>query len=763
MRTAGVRSAGAAVATALLAVIGSAPALGHSAAQAGELAGATAAHRMSPVRQGEKAATSPPPANAESPAVAGTDAKSEKPPPKEEKPTGGSAVAWGENYSGQLGTIYQDNYEVSPVAVEGLGAITELRAAESFNLALLSNGTVASWGGDGEGQLGADQTKANWERGESHFVVKEEDPATHEPSGNLHGVKAIAAADQHALALMDDGTVMAWGNDEYGQLGDGKQGFEKTLNINTRLPKPVPGLTGIVAIAAGGGSDYALTSRGTVLAWGSNTEGQLGLGEPGPDHCETEVARFPDFSYCSERPLPVMWESPRTGQEEELSGVRAVYAGSSAAYALLENGHLVSWGGNHWAELGTGAPTVRSVDVPPAEVIRANGMPLAGVVEVAAGAQFALARLEDGEVLGWGDATEGALAGASAEDCSGAAPPKKRAEGGGAKPCVKEATPISSLESLGVEALSAGRNFGLALSRGSVFAWGSNQRAQLGNGKTPRAGFGERERGYPAPARVKGLGSAAALSAGGTHSLVLLKPAVAPPPPLLTVAPAELALKLTWQPETVNGAEQVIGERLAYRPFERLTEQEPAEEGGAADEEGPPVNLTSEPPVVTARGEALEGQSPVEGQRLNAEPGGWTGARPITFSYQWQRCNARGESCASIAGAGHPGYSPVAADTGSTLRIVVTAVGPEPPASSARSQPTELVVPPAEGEIRRGALTKVKLTGLEREFIISKTLERTRSRKGELTELWRALEPIPYEVKFVAAKKPRVMVLTPLG
>src|SRR5689334_16772264 len=84
---------------------------------------------------------------------------------------GGEAVAWGENWHGQLGASFRDPHEESPIPVEGLSGISSVAAATSFDLALLDDGTVAAWGGDLYGQLGDGGRKANWELGKSHVAV----------------------------------------------------------------------------------------------------------------------------------------------------------------------------------------------------------------------------------------------------------------------------------------------------------------------------------------------------------------------------------------------------------------------------------------------------------------------------------------------------------------------------------------------------------------------------------------------------------------
>ncbi len=86
---------------------------------------------------------------------------------------------------------------------------------------------------------------------------------------DLSGVIAIAAGEYHSLALKSNGTVWAWGRNNYGQLGNGT-----TTNKNT--PVQVSGLSSVIAIAAGTFHSIALKSDGTVWAWGVNEYGQLG-------------------------------------------------------------------------------------------------------------------------------------------------------------------------------------------------------------------------------------------------------------------------------------------------------------------------------------------------------------------------------------------------------------------------------------------------------------------------------------------------------
>jgi alpha-tubulin suppressor-like RCC1 family protein len=212
------------------------------------------------------------------------------------------AVAWGENWHGQLGASFRSVREESPVPVEGQSGIGSVVAASSFNLALLGDGTVTAWGGNLYGQLGDNGRKANWELAKSHVTVS-----------GLTGVKALAAANEQALALTSDGTVRAWGNNQEGQLGDGKGGSEIATGQNERVPKTVEGLTHVAAVAAGGASNFAVLENGTVMAWGYNGNGQLGVEWPeqcqsrntsgcGQYECMTEVGSL----LCSTRPSIVV-------------------------------------------------------------------------------------------------------------------------------------------------------------------------------------------------------------------------------------------------------------------------------------------------------------------------------------------------------------------------------------------------------------------------------------------------------------------------
>ncbi|WP_323390235.1 RCC1 domain-containing protein [Myxococcus qinghaiensis] len=134
-------------------------------------------------------------------------------------------------------------------AAEGYSRQGTVLAGRTHSLALRSDGTVWSWGGNTFGQLGNGTTRPR------PFPVR---------VWRLFDIRALGAGEMHSLALKSDGTVWSWGNNLNGQLGDGS-------TTSRPVPVPVPGLTNAVAIAAGFSHSLVLKSDGTVWAYGATT------------------------------------------------------------------------------------------------------------------------------------------------------------------------------------------------------------------------------------------------------------------------------------------------------------------------------------------------------------------------------------------------------------------------------------------------------------------------------------------------------------
>ena len=143
-----------------------------------------------------------------------------------------------------------------------------LAGGVQHSVALRCNGTVVTWGDNGFGQLGNNNAPAD---SDVPVTVVSENG-----TDSLINVIAVAAGGNHVIALSFDGTVWAWGSNSVGQLGDG------TAVAQRNFPRKVVGiggvdsLTDIIAIAAGGNHSLAIRSDGSVVSWGLNNSGQLG-------------------------------------------------------------------------------------------------------------------------------------------------------------------------------------------------------------------------------------------------------------------------------------------------------------------------------------------------------------------------------------------------------------------------------------------------------------------------------------------------------
>ena len=297
----------------------------------------------------------------------------------------GSVVAWGDNAQGQLGNGTATG-SVTPVQVQGVGGTGTLTgvvaiASAEHSLALRSDGSVVAWGYNAQGQLG-DGTSTN-----SPTPVEVEGVSG---VGTLTGIVAIAAGGNHSLALRSDGTVVSWGYNGFGQLGNG-------TTTNSPTPVEVEGvsgvgsLTGVVAIAAGATHSLALRSDGTVVAWGYNTDGELGDGT------------------TTNSPTPV--EVQGVGGSGTLSGVVAIAGGYDHSVALRLNGSVVAWGDNDEGQLGNGT-TTNSFTPVKVQGVGGSGT-LTGVVAIAVGSLHSVALRSDGTVVAWGFNGDGELGNAT--------------------------------------------------------------------------------------------------------------------------------------------------------------------------------------------------------------------------------------------------------------------------------------------------------------------------------------------------------------
>jgi RHS repeat-associated protein len=286
-----------------------------------------------------------------------------------------------------------------------------IATGDNFTCALTSTGAVQCWGSNVSGQLGNGTT------------IDSSTPVA--VSGLSSGVMAVAAGGYHTCAMTNTGTVKCWGNNYFGQLGNG-------TTINSTTPVTVSGLTsGMIAVAAGALHTCALTNTGAVKCWGYNNRGQLGNGT----------------TIDSSTPVVVSGLT---------SGVIAVTAGGYHTCALINTGAVKCWGYNVYGQLGNGATINSSTPV------AVSGL-TSGVIAIETGILHTCALTSTGAVKCWGYNYSGQL-------------------GNGTKNNSSIPVEVSGLVS-GVMAIATGVSHTCALTNtGAVKCWGLNNYGQLGDG-----------------------------------------------------------------------------------------------------------------------------------------------------------------------------------------------------------------------------------------------------------------------------------------
>ncbi|MFF3787687.1 RCC1 domain-containing protein [Streptomyces sp. NPDC001933] len=167
--------------------------------------------------------------------------------------TGGQVYSWGDNAYGQLGNNRTGDSRTVPDRVQGMPKVKQISAGADFSLALLENGKVYAWGRGIHGQLG------NGTRATSSVPRQVQ---------GLENIVWIAAGGHHALALTADGTVKSWGYNLYGQLGN-------SSTKSATLPVDVDLLENITSITVGAWTNFATDGNGTVWGWGNDQYSQI--------------------------------------------------------------------------------------------------------------------------------------------------------------------------------------------------------------------------------------------------------------------------------------------------------------------------------------------------------------------------------------------------------------------------------------------------------------------------------------------------------
>ncbi len=381
----------------------------------------------------------------------------------------GIMKCWGSNGNGQLGLGDTANRGDAPgemgssLPATSLGssrAALTISAGENHTCALLDDGSVKCWGFNGYGGLGLGDTA---DRGDASGEMADALPAVSLGIGRT--ARAVAASYLHTCALLDDRSLKCWGSNSSGMLGlgDTANRGDGIGKMGDSLP-PVDLGTGRTAVAIGAGRwsshTCAILDDRSLKCWGSNSSGQLGLGD---------VANRGDQSLeMGDYLLAVALGTGRTAV--------AVALGMVHTCALLDNGSVKCWGDNFYGHLGLGDYQNRGDgrremgDALPV-VSLGNGRT---AVAIGAGSFHTCALLDDGSVKCWGHNADGRLGVGDFRDRGGAL-----GDMGDALPAVNLGTGRTAV------AISVGDAHACALlDDGSVKCWGDALSGQLGLGDT---------------------------------------------------------------------------------------------------------------------------------------------------------------------------------------------------------------------------------------------------------------------------------------
>jgi alpha-tubulin suppressor-like RCC1 family protein len=380
-------------------------------------------------------------------------------------------VSFGENIWGQLGNdgYVQDNPTPNAVALpSATGSPVQVAVGEDHSIVLTSGGQIYTFG---TGGLGSG----------NRFSEFRTPVAITLPGATGSPVQA-AAGVSFSLVSTASGQLYTFGYNAVGQLGDGKSSYEED-------PTPeaitLPGATGSpTEVAAGREFSLVLTSSGQLYAFGGDSHGELGNDNP---------FDFEGVSTPEAITLPGATGSPVQ-----------IAAGEYHSLVLTSTGQLYTFGDDHSGQLGNGKSDNESHPTPEAITLPGAAGP---IVQVAAGWEFSLALTSTGQLYAFGNDEYGQLGNGKSDTESHPTP---------------EAITLAGVTG-SIREIAAGKNHSLVVtSSGELYAFGSDQYGQLGNGKTE-------ETPYSTPTLVLSHVKSVARGSSANHVLAIVP---VPPPPL---------------------------------------------------------------------------------------------------------------------------------------------------------------------------------------------------------------------------------------
>jgi alpha-tubulin suppressor-like RCC1 family protein len=291
----------------------------------------------------------------------------------------GTVWTWGANFDGKLGVGETNTVRSSvPMEVHGPGnigyfnSVKAVMGGEIHNVALKSDGTVWAWGWNAFGQLGNGTTSDSWTPTQAGLTA----------NPPLTNVTMLGGRPYFTLAVKTDGSIWAWGMNQFGQMGNG------TVTPFSSPPVSVPGMVtnswpgGLInsprQVTCGYQFGAALLTNGTVWTWGSGTHGELGQGAVTTSYYPAQVSGLTNITAISAGWFHILalksdgtvwdWGNNTSGelgdgtvinrsnavQVLNVSNIVSVTGGDSHSSALAANGIVWKWGRNDVGELGIG-------------------------------------------------------------------------------------------------------------------------------------------------------------------------------------------------------------------------------------------------------------------------------------------------------------------------------------------------------------------------------------------------------------------------
>ena len=421
---------------------------------------------------------------------------------------------WGSNFGGQLGNGDPIAHSDTPVQAWGIATATQISAGNNYSCAVTEDRTIKCWGNNNPraGKPG-DGTIIGSTPPSSIFWIIPSPPGTANPQIQH---QKISAGASHTCALIINGTIYCWGNNNDGQLGN-------ATYTDSNIPSLVSGIDNAVSISAGYAHTCALLEDGTIKCWGRNYYGQLGNGA----------------TYRANSNVPV-----------SVSGINNAVSISygitelSSSCAILEDGTVKCWGYNNSDLLGggkyVGATTSSTPVLVPgitgavqasigkfhacfliedgtvqctgninrwqsgSQILRADDsivtpVQIPGIttaIQISVGYSHTCAMLEDGTSRCWGLNTFGQL-------------------GDGSTTNSRSIVEVEGIDTTASISAAAGNAHTCAvLEDGTAKCWGRNNNGQLGNAANKNSSI---------PVTVSGINTVAQISTGLDHTCAVLE------------------------------------------------------------------------------------------------------------------------------------------------------------------------------------------------------------------------------------------------